>query len=531
MRGSPCYTFSMRNRLFWASWAGICAFIAFTCAFTVVALQHRFGGYDLSPLIDAGWRVLLGQVPNRDFICTFPPILYLAAAAAFRIFGVRWIALSLTSVIFSSGLTLLGMRILLLMRPRFSDRIILRLSLALAILEMIPLLVVGHPWHSSWTQAAALYALVATFALAELPTASSPVQYELVAHLALAECLLVLAKPNTAVPALAFCTFALLLSRQPWWKAFLPLAIALLAASLLLSTVHTSIAATWHVYLQLRTRMLPSNYFEGIIANRTVDYGLQVLIVYLALLPMLLWMIGVAFLDLFRHRLTGVSVLAVGACLVTIAGFGTNAEFKIVDAPCLLFGAALLGASRWVKVERLASGYFFVLYALFGISLFYCLARARMQAVGEWGNDSCGLWQEKRTDPFFGTFKNCAPLFYVLAESDAALAAHPGARVFFGPRMEFLYARDRVTPPEHLPLWWHPGTSYPLPDASAITTAWKDDHFDLLIFLHNDFTRIPAPITDLLNREYTRKVVMAATTAPRDSMIDVYVPKSTALAR
>ncbi len=517
----------MERRLFWYAWAGIAAFLAGVCLFTVLILQRRFGGYDLSPLIDAGWRVLSGQIPNRDFICTFPPLIYLAAAAAFRVFGVRWIALSLTSALFSFLIALLGMRALLLLRGRFADALLLRLAVTFAVLEMLPLLIVGHPWHSSWTEAAALYAIAATFALIQMPDAPPGAQWELLAHLALAECLLVLAKPNTALPALVACTLALLLSKQPWWKAVLALGLAIGAASLLLLPVHTSLRETWHIYLQLKSRMVPHEFLFGI---RILSTGTTFLIAYLPVLPILVWVLAVAAADLFRGRFTSLDLLALGACAVTLAGWGTNSEFKVVDAPCLVLGAILLATSRWEKVRRLESAFFLALYCLLGISFFFSFTRARMQTVGEWGVDGCGFRLKQQNDPFFGQFKNCAPFFSVLGEVDAAVAAHPGARIFFGPRMEFLYAREHVASPEGLPLWWHPGTSFPFSAGPAVLNAWQNDHLDLLIFLHDDRTRVPQPILDLMSRRYTETTVtpkLPAGAEPHsEAGIDIYVPRS-----
>ena len=155
----------MPRRSFWVIWVAIVCFVLSVCAYTIHFLQIRFGGYDLSPLIDCGWRILQGQAPNRDFICTFPPILYLGVAFAFRLMGERWIALSLLSSTYTLLLTLGGMRILLMMRKKLGDGLTLRLSVAYAVLQALPFLVVGHPWHSSWTEAADLYAFVAAFAL------------------------------------------------------------------------------------------------------------------------------------------------------------------------------------------------------------------------------------------------------------------------------------------------------------------------------------------------------------------------------
>ena len=120
-----------------------------------VFLQYRFAGYDLSPLIDAGWRVFSGQVPNRDFICTFPPILYLAVDVAFHLFGVRWFSIIVAGGVFSLLLTIAGLRVLHQLRPQTDDTSVRWLALVYSGLQMMLLLAVGFPWHSTWTQAAA----------------------------------------------------------------------------------------------------------------------------------------------------------------------------------------------------------------------------------------------------------------------------------------------------------------------------------------------------------------------------------------
>ncbi len=59
-------------------------------AFCFTTGNHQFGGYDLSSVIDLGWRQYLGQRPYRDFVCTVPIGYVLAVGAAFRIGGPLW---------------------------------------------------------------------------------------------------------------------------------------------------------------------------------------------------------------------------------------------------------------------------------------------------------------------------------------------------------------------------------------------------------------------------------------------------------
>ncbi len=52
--------------------------------------NRQFGAYDFSILIDTGWRLVSGQKPYSDFVCTTPPGFYLGLKYAFAIFGVSW---------------------------------------------------------------------------------------------------------------------------------------------------------------------------------------------------------------------------------------------------------------------------------------------------------------------------------------------------------------------------------------------------------------------------------------------------------
>lgn len=68
--------------------------------------RRGFTGYDLSPMIDAGWRVLLGQAPGKDFIVTFPPSLYLTIACP--TFGVSLHAIALGEGVLYVAIMVLG---------------------------------------------------------------------------------------------------------------------------------------------------------------------------------------------------------------------------------------------------------------------------------------------------------------------------------------------------------------------------------------------------------------------------------------
>ncbi|HEV2576555.1 MAG TPA: hypothetical protein VGU25_05035 [Acidobacteriaceae bacterium] len=472
----------------------LCALACLCIAgFSLKLLQYRFGGYDLSPLIDSGWRVYLGQVPNRDFICTFPPILYLAIALAFRILGARWLAITLAGTIFPLVLTIVGLRIIHLLRTHISETRLRWLALIYCALQMTPLLAIGFPWHSSWTETASLYALLATFALA----ISNTPRTELLTHLTLAETLLLLAKPNIALPILLGCTITLLLARRAR-AAILTLAGAALLSSLLLAFAHTSLVSTYRLYAQLTSRFQPGHFLDGILYNKDLSVGFQRWTIYAILLPGTLWII----LQALRRTPTPIWLRAVALTGVIAAwlGIGTNVEFALVDAPVLLLGAALIATTRANIFARSAISA--ATYILFAIAGFYGISRARMQEIGVWAEAETCPTEAHIHDPFFGSFTTCRNLASILEETDSAIHTLTPRSVFFGPRMEFLYARYRLASPRGLPLWWHPGSAYPLPAEPAILAAFEADRPQLLIFLHDDRSHMPTALLDRMSREY-----------------------------
>jgi hypothetical protein len=70
--------------------------------------------------------------------------------------------------------------------------------------------------------------------------------------------------------------------------------------------------------------------------------------------------------------------------------------------------------------------------------------------------------------------------------------------------MEFLYARYRLASPRGLPLWWHPGSSFPFSAQPAILAAFERDRPQVLIFLHDDRSHMPAALLDRMSREYNQ---------------------------
>lgn len=489
----------MFKQRYWLGFIGILCFAVFVCWFNLKIGVYRFGGYDLSPLIDVGWRIKSGQIPYRDFICTLPPSLYLLVAAMFKLRGVTWQSLLLASSLSSLFFTLVGLRIISLMRAALSSSARLFIFTAYSVGIFEALLAVNHPWHSTLAQNFIVYAGLGTFALVASKFVSRSQIVELGCHLTIAYAGLLLSKPNTAFPALLLCITCLIVAGMVRFAVIIS-ATTLCVASLTLATVHTSLFQMLRAYLGLGNRAIPRFFFLDVIPSHTTFgntglsiFGLETLIVYFIVCPVFVLCLRLYWRNRAHLHANSVLILGWGCCLISLIGLGTNVDLKIADVPAMLLGIAILTLHHQEFTSPLRGRHIAACLSILFVAFFFGLTRARMSGVGEWASDDCGP-RILLHDSFFGTFHNCAALPEILHEVDATIASNPSSRFFFGPRLEFLYAREKISSPRQLPLWWHPGSSYPVKDQNNITHAFDLDHFDLLVFLKADRTGMPESV-------------------------------------
>ena len=93
-------------------------------------------------------------------------------------------------------------------------------------------------------------------------------------------------------------------------------------------------------------------------------------------------------------------------------------------------------------------------------------------------------------------------LFAILEKKQFEGFYNGSESVFFGPRIEFLYAQFKLSSPKGLPLWWHPGSSYNKKDEKRIIKNFIQNDFKTLIFLKNDRTRMPEDLLLWIERNY-----------------------------
>ena len=72
------------------------------------------------------------------------------------------------------------------------------------------------------------------------------------------------------------------------------------------------------------------------------------------------------------------------------------------------------------------------------------------------------------------------------------------------PRMDFSYAAFNTESLRGIPIRWHPGSSFAVNDVAQVCRALQEADFELMIFLKNDFTRMPLFILEQKLKAYDR---------------------------
>lgn len=84
---------------------------AFAAAINYPVCSYTYHGADTSSFIDAGYRVFSGQLPFRDFILPTGPLLHLAQAALFGVFGAGFPGYAALACLFNAAGSVLALRI------------------------------------------------------------------------------------------------------------------------------------------------------------------------------------------------------------------------------------------------------------------------------------------------------------------------------------------------------------------------------------------------------------------------------------
>jgi hypothetical protein len=110
--------------------------------------------------------------------------------------------------------------------------------------------------------------------------------------------------------------------------------------------------------------------------------------------------------------------------------------------------------------------------------------------------------------PFFKHLKAAQNVYDLMHDVEEILrerfSSRDKVRVFFGPRIEFSYAATGIVPAVRLPIWWHPGNSYPASETDKIVEEFKKNRFQTCIFLKGDVGYFPSALRNFLDTNYKK---------------------------
>jgi hypothetical protein len=468
--------------------------------------MRQFGGYDHSEFIQAAWLQLSSLVPFKDYPCTLPPLFFLGARYAFLIFGVRWSAFVLLMAVFAVlSFVFLSRQFRALGFPARGATI-----LALTA-ELGTTVVCSFWWYNPTASVAGVMVLVS--ALVCLAHAKEWTSWAL---LGVSFTLLVLGKPN-AWP-MGACVVLLGATREASqrMRALTVLVLGVALSGIICWLHGLSPLGVLCTYSALgETRGDPLRMFA---LAQCMPVDQHILMWSMKVVVFLFLGTLAAQQDELRQYWREYSCCVVAA-LTSLVLFNMNSELKTSDLTLLVVALAVAAFRPWSRrrLDGIGRAATVIVIAFFlTLSTYWGVTRMRVRSIGERTFFENVPTQTIRTG-FFAGLHTGPRLIAVLGQIENALDRYPSNKVFFGPRMEFSYAAFRRAPPRGLPVWWDPGASFPASDWLAVSRAFENGDFDLLIFLKDDYIRIPPLALHRKLSFYDR--------VPGFSELDVYVKR------
>jgi len=467
--------------------------------FVLIAGNRQFGGYDYSIPIDLAWRQSQGQHVYRDFPCPYPPAYYLIAWYAFAVLGPSWhifvvLGASACGVLFF----LTGLVLCRLGQPLF------RAVLLAGCAQCMTIALCAFFAHNAITSAAGiLYVFVAMWLL------RSPGAWKCWLSYLLSLVALAGLKPGVAGVLILSVTAILLSDKKTARTTAILSAGAFALYEAVLAVNGISMLDVLRAYRDMSVRGLPSFLY--------LSHGDGEIAAAMVLFILVLGISTFRSMAAGKRHVSRESMLLGAAALAGTYGIATDAEAVFVDLALIVvvFCYFVMSYERDAEPRRRDEGAISphvgvnnvrAVAALCGFCLVMGLGlgweRSKVAGIGPFFERA--PLREVTSVPFFESLK-AGPWFQrILQQMQSIVAANPGRKFFFGTRLEFGYAAFGKPSPRGLPVWWHPGTSYPLRSEGAIVRRFQESKFDVLIFARNDFTRTPAGIVAVMSTEYTR---------------------------
>jgi hypothetical protein len=471
--------------------------------------NRQFGGNDQGVLVDIAYRLWNGYRPYVDFPTTQPPLFYLGALWAFRLFGVNWAAFVYAAALYSAVTMAIQLTMLLRLGiERFS-------ALAFAGVVQLAAIVTGSYW---WYNPVSCIAVTLLCTATVLVLAAPEIRANWWFY---GGCLTLaaLAKPNVAGVTIASSTVALLLARATRTRAIVASAAAFAAFVSILFLHSVRIDQLLASYFAAAGRGAPT--WQRFIQDQP-DYVVRwsCTLIVLALLPLVA---HVAWTFVTRTPITrrlSVHIATIGALIAGLYGCFSNGELKIAELPMILVPVGLLCLAHPPRPWGFPVIHAFHPTTFLAVAMSCAAFTATEQAVTRF-RVYCigpGLFYEPaitpvgELNPFFESLYTGDALHRILSEMPPLLKRaegelHRTPAVFFGPRLTWGYAAFSLMPPRRLPYSWWGGVDYPAQQLPAIVDAFISWSPDYCVFFATpqsmDLTYVPPEIVHVLTSRYT----------------------------
>lgn len=451
-------------------------FVGLSGALAHELVGHQFGGYDLSPLIDLAWRLQVGQVPNEDFLTTFPLGFMFLGKTLGAFTELSWTSYTVLSIVITlSCLAIVLLSIRLDPSPKRVDPWLFSLAFS------IPLLFTNHIWHSTYSQLFASVFLLNMF----IALRSDQVHSRFLILLSAA--MLSMAKQNVSLPIFFLTLAVVLLSWKKVSLRWLGLWVTIGYFAGIAGSAYflgLSFHGLLYVYTGGASRLIPSEEMISAILDAPGT-------------PFVLFMLALAFLAVLVSRSKTQAFSRDQIYLLTVTALGllpflTDWDFKLNNMPMVLVSIGLFLFSYSVDDFRGALSHLLFWLAVGGTfiaALSGGIARDRMQEVGPFFQSPATVVVYSH---LFDRGLRTGDVFEGILEEIQKLKNENLERVFFGPRLEFAYYELQVASPLGMPLYWFPGTSFAVSDTEAVEESFRATEFEALVFF--DYTRMPSSI-------------------------------------
>ncbi len=475
---------SWRHGYTLACLAAACLFFVF---YIVTFGRWQFGAFDHNILIDLGWRQFLGQRPYVDFITSTPPGFNLGIKFAFEVFGPSWNAGLYLAATFAC-VTFLWLYWLLtqLELTRWASFLV-----AFA-LEVVIMLSLSFWWYNN----SAFMLAVIFFLSCLLYIRRGEVGWSYAVSLAL----LVLMKPNIAGLMVAGGFPLTFLATDRKLKLLLLTAIGTVGAVAILLVNHISIPAMIASY---HGASLERGAFAAYAFHQMNPFARRTALLWALVLSLPLLLLLPQFAEALRRRdwrrLAYLALFPLAA-IVALYGIAGNGELPEINCAVLIAAGAVATLQSPKRLLRRI-----YVAGLIGVVLGDLFLGAERVRVYNIGHQKFFEWSDNRHLVASGFLKGMR-VTGLMEDADREIALAKAQTVgpwFFGPRIDYSYAVLGITPPDHLPSWWHPGTAFASRDVPHILDVWQAHHFETLIFLKDDYTLYPPEFMSLL-ATYTR---------------------------